>query len=272
MSWTPPSLVITVLENQYLHVAQQLANKTGLPLVPPQSAQKPDTTHNNEHWQLQLDANDLRIVRPDGLAMSVNFINSKAQRRSNEKNILQQPLSKALGIKAFKKRSERAPTVVDGTAGLGQDAWLIARLGCSVTLIEQSPVLSTMLEFAVQKALAHDDYQSTARLLNVEKANASHYLATNTNSAADIVFLDPMYPARRKQALVKKEMQMLHELVGPDNNNEQLLSSALNHARYRVIVKRPKSAEFLTGTEDWSGQLTSVSSPNTRFDIYHIAR
>jgi len=272
MSWTPPSLLITVLDNQYLPVAQQLANKSGLPLKPTLSTQNPDASHYDKHWQLQLDANHLRIIRPDGLAITVDFINSKAQRRSNEHNILQQPLSKALGLKSFRKHNDHFPTVVDGTAGLGQDAWLIARLGCNVTLIEQSPVLSTMLEFAVQKALAHDDYQSTAKSLKVINASTPQYLSTSTNPAADIVFLDPMYPARRKQALVKKEMQMLHELVGPDNNNQQLLFSALNHAQYRVIVKRPKTAEPLAGTEDWQGQLTSVSSPNTRFDIYHIAR
>lgn len=264
MSWTPPSLIVTVSDNQYLPLAQQLAGNIGLPLVPATA------NSGQDHWQLQVNANHVRIVRPDGLAMTVDFINSKAQRRSNEHNILQQPLAKALGIKTFQKRHEHAPTVIDGTAGLGQDAWLIARLGCNVTLVEQSTILSSMLEFAVQKALAHDEYQSTAQLLSVKHANTAEYLATRTNPTADIVFLDPMYPARRKQALVKKEMQMLHELIGPDDNNEQLLNSALSHARFRVVVKRPKSAEPLIGSDAWPGQLTSVSSPNTRFDVYHV--
>ncbi len=267
MSWTPPSLVVTVVDKQHLPAAQQLANKIGLPVMP---ATMPATECFEDHWQLQLDANHVRIVRPDGLAITVDFINSKAQRRSNEHNILQQPLAKALGIKAFQKRRKNPPTVIDGTAGLGQDAWLMARLGCNVTLLEQSSVLSTLLDFAIEKALAHGDYQPTAKLLSVKHVNASEYLVAYTDHAADIVFLDPMYPARRKQALVKKEMQMLHELIGPDTNNHQLLHSALDHARYRVVVKRPKNAEPLTGTDEWSGQLTSVSSANTRFDIYHV--
>ncbi len=269
MSWTPPSLVINVLDNQSLPAAQELAQKINIPLLPPNNENA--LSAGNTDWQLQLGADTLRVVRPDGLAMTVDFINSKAQRRSNEHNILQQPLTKALGVKSFQKRTERLPSVVDGTAGLGQDAWLIARLGCSVTLLEQSPVLCAMLEFALQKALAHGEYESTAKLLNVINDNANQYLCSNTSPAADVVFLDPMYPARRKQALVKKEMQLLHELIGPDNNNEHLLTSALSYARYRVVVKRPKGAEPLTGSDAWSGQMSSVSSPNTRFDIYHTS-
>jgi len=270
MSWTPPPLLITVLDDQCLPLAQQLAQKINLPLQLPND--RTDTTQCDKTWQLQTGEHTLRVVRPDGLAMSVDFINSKAQRRSNENDILQQPLSKALGIKTFQKRNERLPTVVDGTAGLGQDAWLIARLGCKITLIEQSPVLGALLDFALQQALKHPEYESTAQLLSIKNTNAAQYLIDHTDIGADIVYLDPMYPARRKQALVKKEMQLLHDLVGPDNNGPDLLTNALKHARYRVIVKRPKGAATLTGTDEWSGQLTSVSSPNTRFDIYHTER
>ena len=84
----------------------------------------------------------------------------------------------------------------------------------------------------------------------------------------DVIYIDPMYPERKKSALVKKEMQILQRLHGEDDGNEQLLALALRYARKRVVVKRPINAEILSDIKP----NTSVRSKKTRYDIYTIEK
>ena len=65
--------------------------------------------------------------------------------------------------------------------------------------------------------------------------------------AADIVYLDPMFPHRDKSALVKKEMQVFRTIVGDDEDSGQLLAGALEHARYRGL---PVNVEVSKPSED----------------------
>ncbi|MBN2751120.1 MAG: class I SAM-dependent methyltransferase, partial [Rhodospirillaceae bacterium] len=54
-----------------------------------------------------------------------------------------QALPKVVGIKCGKN-----PSVVDATAGLGRDAFLLASLGATVTLIERVPEIQRLLHDA----------------------------------------------------------------------------------------------------------------------------
>ena len=80
----------------------------------------------------------------------------------------------------------------------------------------------------------------------------------------DVIYLDPMYPSRDKSALVKKDMQILHQLVGHDATGAELLSIAVQRAKKRVVVKRPKGAPLLNTLKP----VAEVVSKNTRYDIY----
>ena len=59
-----------------------------------------------------------------------------------------QNLAKAVGMKFNKNR-----TVVDATAGLGYDAFILASLGANVTLIERSEIIYDLLGKALTEAL-----------------------------------------------------------------------------------------------------------------------
>jgi 16S rRNA (guanine1516-N2)-methyltransferase len=80
----------------------------------------------------------------------------------------------------------------------------------------------------------------------------------------DVIYLDPMFPERKKSASVKKEMQFFHEIIGKDEDSEGLIQSAIEKAIYRVAVKRPKIAGYL-GNKKPTTQLLGKAS---RFDIY----
>ena len=79
------------------------------------------------------------------------------------------------------------------------------------------------------------------------------------------IYLDPMYPHRKKSALVKKEMRIARELVGDDDDAAELLQIALNNTQNRVTVKRPIHAELLIATPKPD---TQIRSKKTRYDIY----
>ena len=255
--------------DEYLPDALALSAAFNIPMASQMASQMASESSHGNSWVLKLGPDSLQLVRPDGLATHIAFLQGKAVQRSRESNFASQPLARALGLQKLRqndKTQNTTPKLIDATAGYGTDGWMMASLGCEVRLVEASPILSAMLDHALRKARPND----VANRVSLINANAITYLNNKDNAAADIVYLDPMYPQTRSSALVKKGMQLLHDLVGPDNNGEALLTAALSCATYRVIVKRPKGATQLDGSEYWRGQITQVSSAQTRFDVYHI--
>ena len=84
----------------------------------------------------------------------------------------------------------------------------------------------------------------------------------------DVVYVDPMFPLRKKSAKVKKQMQAFHAIVGTDPDADQLLANALIAAKYRVVVKRPTGAGFLAETKP----NYSLEGKSTRYDIYALKK
>ena len=147
---------------------------------------------------------------------------------------------------------------------MGRDSFVLASLGCKVQMIERSSVVAAMLEDALDRARQDADVCEIADRLSVTCDDASDYLADV--QMEDVIYLDPMYPEKRKAAAVKKDMRTLQMLVGADQDSHQLLEAALKKAKHRVVVKRPKQADPIQGQQPNS----SISSPNTRYDIYSI--
>lgn len=170
-----------------------------------------------------------------------------------------QSIAKAVGLK-----SGANPTVVDATAGLGRDAFVLASLGCSVTMLERHPVVAALLADGLLRAKQDPEIGawvsermrliSGPALENLQRLPFEH----------DVVYLDPMFPHRQKSALVKKEMRVFQSLVGPDLDADALLPVALSVATKRVVVKRPDYAGFLNERKP----STSIETKSNRFDVY----
>lgn len=158
------------------------------------------------------------------------------------------------------------PTVLDATAGMGRDSFVLACSGCQVTLVERSPIIHALLEDALQRAAADAQLGALVRERMQLWYGAAPELMAQLNDAQrpDVVYLDPMYPHRKKSALVKKEMRVFRALVGEDLDADQLLPAALACAKKKVVVKRPDSADYLAGKKPNS----SVETKTHRFDIY----
>lgn len=168
-------------------------------------------------------------------------------------------VAKAVGIKG-----DYLPSVIDATAGLGRDAFVLACVGCRVTLVERNPIVCALLEDGLNRAYLDPEIgafmQERMRLAAVRSI-----AELNPDSDfADVVYLDPMYPHKQKSALVKKEMRVFQHLVGADLDSDAFLLPAKDLARKRVVVKRPDYAPFLADTKPDFSQETK----NHRFDVY----
>lgn len=173
------------------------------------------------------------------------------------------PLFRAVGARGD------AANIVDATAGLGRDAFLLAARGFHVTAVERSPVLATLLEDGLARAARHP---STARQiggrLRVVHADARDWLrALPEANTPDVVYLDPMYPLRKSSALTGIEMRILRELVGDDEDATDLYEVARQVSRGRIVVKRMSDAPPLAGAP-----ARSYKGRTTRYDVYEVDR
>jgi 16S rRNA (guanine1516-N2)-methyltransferase len=203
----------------------------------------------------------------DGI--SVDFVSGAVAHRRKFGGGRGQSIAKAVGLK-----QGVTPTVVDGTAGLGRDAFVLASLGCKVIMVERNPVVAALLEDGLRRA--YDDAeigQWMRERMNLFHGSSLSTLAAaantstnvNTNfSEIDVVYLDPMYPHREKSALVKKEMRVFQTLVGADLDADGLLAPAMALATKRVVVKRPDYAEDLDGVKP----SMVIATKKNRFDVY----
>ncbi|GGB03908.1 class I SAM-dependent methyltransferase [Agarivorans gilvus] len=192
-------------------------------------------------------------------AVKVDFLSGKAAHRRHYGGA--EAVSKAVGV----KKGQR-PSVIDATAGLGRDAFVLANLGCQVTMFERSPWVAALLEDGLNRAKADPEIgEWVAQRMKLVHANSISDIQQH-QLQAEVVYLDPMYPHRKKSAQVKKEMRIFQQLVGADADADKLLQQALQIATRRVVVKRPSSAAPLAG----KAAANQLNTKTHRFDIYSL--
>ncbi|MEX1033269.1 MAG: class I SAM-dependent methyltransferase [Cellvibrionaceae bacterium] len=178
-------------------------------------------------------------------------------------------------VKAAGVRSDIRPEVWDLTAGLGQDAFVLALYGCSVTMFERQPIIHCLLVDALDRARDYsgEDGESLHTIidrLTLRQSDSIKVLSDLDDKAdrPEVIYIDTMFPERSKTAKIKKGMQVFQQLLGEDSDSVQLLELALQCARNRVVVKRPKLGEAL-GLHPPNLQFSGKS---IRFDVYTIKK
>jgi 16S rRNA (guanine1516-N2)-methyltransferase len=206
-----------------------------------------------EHLELR------KLDEPKLGGIFVDFVSGAMAHRRKFGGGRGEAVAKAVGVKGG-----NLPDVIDATAGLGRDAFVLAALGCRVRMLERHPVVAALLEDGLRRGYADAEIGGWLRdrltLLHV----ASQQALSDITPAPDVVYLDPMYPHRQKSAMVKKEMRVFQSLVGADEDADALLEPARRLAKKRIVVKRPDYAPPLAGvvTQD------AVVTKSHRFDIY----
>ena len=169
-----------------------------------------------------------------------------------------QNLAKAVGFKFNKNR-----TIIDATAGLGYDAFILASLGANVTLIERSEKIYDLLKDAISEAkLYGGEISKIVNRMNLLFGDSKDILP---NIAPEVVLIDTMYKERKKSALVKNDMRLVREVVGSDSDHVELINVALNNASKRVVIKQPRYAETLDNIKGCSHQILGKT---IRYDVY----
>jgi len=238
---------IGVLENRDEPRSQQLAAALNLPLV------------TAGDMVLALVGSRLEVRLAGARPLWVDFLGAAMGRRQGNRQT--DPLARAVG------RKQPLPTIVDATAGLGRDAYVLASLGYEVVAVERSPVLHAMLENGLARAAAEIGGGSEAsKRLRLVAGDARDYLASLTREQLpDVVYMDPMFPSSTKTALVKKEMQFLQRLLGAEDDAGSLFEVARSVATRRVVVKRPGKAPPLVLEPSYS-----VPAGRVRWDVYLV--
>jgi 16S rRNA (guanine1516-N2)-methyltransferase len=170
-----------------------------------------------------------------------------------------QMIARAVGIQPGVR-----PLVLDATAGLGRDAFVLAELGCQLTLIERQPLIAALLEDGLLRAQADPDVAPIVARMRLLTGDAITLMQHWADEPPQVIYLDPMFPHRDKSALVKKEMRLFRPLAGNDDDAPALLQAALALATHRVVVKRSRKAPAIAGEKP--GYV--LEGKSSRFDIY----
>lgn len=247
------TIAVFCAHSSLLHKATDLAYQLQLPLV-----QQMDATYScllvvePEHLALRLTA------RKSPGAIYVDFLSGSVAHRHRYGGGKGQLIARAVGLQKYKQ-----VTVLDVSAGLGRDAFVLASLGCNVLMLERSPIMAALLQDGLARAQSQDWFRALQlQLLQIDAK--SYLLNTMPPPAPDVIYFDPMFPESSKSALVKKEMRILREVVGSDDDAAELLTLALRFAKKRVVVKRAKNSAILSERKPD----VVYSGKSTRFDIY----
>ena len=209
-----------------------------------------------ERAELYVSSQDLTLIKP----FSLDFTSDKLIWRISHSGRHSEAVARAVMGK------NDSPVVFDATAGLGRDSFILQCCGCHVTMFERSPVIWALLYDALLRA--NEDPQFLSSLPNGLPALAplGPLYEHEEFGQADAVYYDPMFPPRRKSALVKQEMRVLHSTVGADPDCDEVLPLLIKRARGRVIVKRPAGAPAVC--EGILKPAGSADGKACRFDIY----
>lgn len=208
------------------------------------------------HFCLRRDAHGYTLLPESGnfKGLHIDFTSARLAHRRTDggRELLLRAVKPGPGARVF-----------DATAGLGVDSFILASRGCEVTMVERSHTLWLMLEDALARAALDPATQDIVARMRLLEGDARYHLA-HLDGRPDAILIDPMFPARRKHAAVRGELQMLQQLIGKDEDVSSLVAVALATGCPRVVVKRPlqggRLAEITPGY--------SIKGKASRFDVF----
>lgn len=217
----------------------------------------PCSSQNEHPLVIELSANDIILHWNDknSISIAINFDQGDLKHRR------QTPRSKDLLYKALGLKHLKQPSIIDATAGWGEDSLLMSHWGCEVTMIEQCPWLFCILEEALKRCSP----SLKKNIITLWHGDALQYISKHSKQA-DIIYLDPMFSLSKKKSQVKKNMQILRTFIQSPEPNvaEKLLDLARAHAKHKVVMKRHKNTPPLNA----SAVSHSVTGKSTCYDIY----
>ena len=275
MSWRPnslrdlqrpglnkaPRLAVVVAPGGSDQEASALARRLGLPQLPEEPESESSKCQDYDAFVLT-GGNGLSIQRlgagsPGPVSVDFGSAGMRHRRGSGHNELL----GRAVGIGKVS-----VLRVLDATAGLGRDSFVLADLGCDVLMCEREPLMAVLLESGLDRGRASGDpwLEGVLARMRLWQGDAIS-LPVEDLGAVDVIYLDPMFPARSKRAAAKKEMALFQLLLaGKADGADELLAWSLEQDVARVVVKRPSKADYLAHRKPSH----VIAGRAVRYDVY----
>ena len=180
-------------------------------------------------------------------SISLDLVKEFHSHTQEKFSLKREPLFKALKL-------TREDEIIDATCGTGRDSMLLLAVGCKVVAYERHPQVFELLQEALKEA-RESDYAPFFEKFTLIFGEAKE-------RRGEKCFFDPMYKkGRHKSSLPRKQMQQFQELVGEDEDQEEVLED-LKKSYKRVVLKRQIKAPFLSSPN------YSIFGKIIRYDVY----
>lgn len=179
--------------------------------------------------------------------------------RTEKNKLFGEMLIKAVGVKNL----EKDPLIMDATAGLGEDAFLLAAAGFRVKMFERDAVIAELLKDGLKRGLQNEDTAEAVSRMELV-CDDSIKVMKESGIKPDVIYLDPMFPARNKSGLIKKKFQILQQLESPCEEEQSLFDAAVSTGASKIIVKRPLKGDYIAGRKPGY----SIKGRAIRYDCY----
>lgn len=210
-----------------------------------------------------LEAAEPELVRDErGLALVGAGMELRGDFTRMLPRLRQGRLQQELLVKAARIKGATEPMAIDCTAGLGEDSLLLAAAGFSVTMFERDATIAALLTDALERAAADSRLAGIVSRMTLVAGDSLTGLA-DLDFEPDVVFLDPMFPARTKSAAVKKKFQLLHHLEQPCEEEDALVKAALAVHPRKIVIKRPAKGPHLADMKP----SYSIQGKAVRYDV-----
>ena len=193
------------------------------------------------------------VLNGNGLALTDGVMTASADMTPMIPRLRADRLGSEMPVKAAGRvKDGEAPLAVDAAAGFGEDALLLAAEGYRVLMFERDPVIAALLADALSRAERDPALSGAVSRMRLRREDSLSALGSLEETPA-VIYLDPMFPEKKKSGLTGKKFQMLHLLAGPCDQEEDLLRAAWDACPGRVVVKRPLKGPYLAGLRpSWS--------------------
>ncbi len=196
----------------------------------------------------------LSLLMPSMTPFCVDFLSGPMQTRARA--CLHEQVVKAC-------QAKKEPSVIDMSAGLGRDAYLLAKAGAKVLMLERHPIVASLLEDGLKRLKI---VESPINLDLMPIDSYDYLLALSEDNYPDVIYFDPMHPMRKKSSKVKKDLQLLQTLLGEDVDKQKVAQLARTKCKKRLVIKWPRKAPPLL--ENVAYSYGDKAKSTVRFDVY----
>lgn len=245
-------ILVLVEKSEYIAQAEALADHLHTKVV--------RDIHESGRIFLRLDEN--------GLCLTDGRLSMQGELTTMLPRVTKNKWQHEMLVKAAKIKGAASPIhVFDATAGMGEDSLLLAAAGFEVTLFERDPIIAALLEDSLRRARDIPELADmVSRMHFCEGDSREAMLSLAEEERPDVIYLDPMFPARKKSGLIKKKFQLLQQLESPCMDGESLLAAAMQAKPRKIVIKRPAKGPYLADIKpDYS-----IDGKTIRYDCIMI--